>query len=300
MRRLLLVVVCSSFAVPPAAQAGPALCPIGLVWREALPNDHVCVLPEARDRVTEENRQAPGRRDPGPGPNGPDGCRQGFVWRDAFPGDRVCVSPETRAQAQVDNRDSAGRVGVLQRGPDGPLVCKQPWVWRAARADDYVCVTPQTRDQAQADNAQAAARRSNDLCRQGFVWRDAGPGDLACVTPQERARAGLENACWRYAQTASEQQQRNVQLRCRLSGDAWSGDTTQHFRWCLSANPAAQASEEGRREAELRYCAQPRPPALPGAPGTPNSSNCCWLPSSSGAVAYQCGPTCPCGAGNCR
>jgi hypothetical protein len=84
-------------------------CRSGFVWREARPQDFICVTPETRAQTAEDNRLAASRRDPNGGPYGPNTCRQGFVWREAFPDDLVCVTPETRAQAAEDNRLAASR-----------------------------------------------------------------------------------------------------------------------------------------------------------------------------------------------
>ncbi|MEM9494557.1 MAG: hypothetical protein AAGA09_01035 [Pseudomonadota bacterium] len=80
-------------------------CVEGLVWREAGPNDYVCVTPAMRTQVQRENELAARRRRPGS-----ENCRTGFVWREAFEGDKVCVTPQRRAETQGQNA-SAGRVG---------------------------------------------------------------------------------------------------------------------------------------------------------------------------------------------
>ncbi len=88
---------------------GPDTCKHGFVWRDARPDDHVCVTPQTRDETAQENAEAAARRDPNGGAYGPDTCRQGFVWRDAFPGDNVCVTPESRTRAAADNAAAASR-----------------------------------------------------------------------------------------------------------------------------------------------------------------------------------------------
>ena len=40
---------------------GPDTCVSGYVWREAYPNDHVCVLPATRTQAGSDNSQAAGR-----------------------------------------------------------------------------------------------------------------------------------------------------------------------------------------------------------------------------------------------
>ncbi len=91
------------------AQAfGPDTCRQGFVWREAIPSDHVCVTPASRALVSQENAQAPSRRNP-TGPYGSDSCISGFVWREAFGGDRVCVTPARRNAVRQENQLAASR-----------------------------------------------------------------------------------------------------------------------------------------------------------------------------------------------
>jgi hypothetical protein len=93
--------------------SGPDTCAPGFVWREAFPEDHVCVSPPRRDAVRTDNAQGPGRR------AGvcteemlrkqtcpfviPDTCAQGYVWREARPEDRVCVAPPERDLVRQEN-----------------------------------------------------------------------------------------------------------------------------------------------------------------------------------------------------
>jgi hypothetical protein len=94
----------ASSRVPRAeTPAAVDVCLQGFVWREASPEDRVCVSVETRSQTAEENRLAASRRSPTGGAYGPDTCLQGFVWRDAFAGDVVCVSPESRQRAAEDN-----------------------------------------------------------------------------------------------------------------------------------------------------------------------------------------------------
>ena len=88
---------------------GPDTCIQGFVWREAVPNDHVCVTPQVRQQTQSDNTQATVRRSPTGGAYGPDTCSSGFVWREAFSGDHVCVAPQARAQAAQDNKWSRVR-----------------------------------------------------------------------------------------------------------------------------------------------------------------------------------------------
>ncbi|MEZ5983442.1 MAG: trypsin-like serine protease [Parvularculaceae bacterium] len=81
----------------------PRRCKSGYVWREAKPDDYVCVPPQSRARTAQENAQAASRRDPD-GAYGPNTCISGYVWREAFDGDVVCVTPEVRALVKEENR----------------------------------------------------------------------------------------------------------------------------------------------------------------------------------------------------
>ena len=78
------------------------VCASGYVWREARSSDHVCVTPESRALVRQENSKA--RQRWTAGAYGPHTCIQGYVWREAFQGDDVCVTPERRDQVRAENR----------------------------------------------------------------------------------------------------------------------------------------------------------------------------------------------------
>jgi len=90
----------------------PDRCIQGFVWREARPDDHICVPPAERTDTASENAQAAARRQPGGGPFGPDTCRQGFVWREAYLGDHVCVPPARRTAARDDNAQASARLAI--------------------------------------------------------------------------------------------------------------------------------------------------------------------------------------------
>jgi hypothetical protein len=62
------------------------------------------------------------------------------------------------------------------------------------------------------------------------------------------------NCDW-YVKTALEQQQRNLKLKCGLSGAEWSADKGAHAAWCASVSPDASKSTAQKREAELGKCA---------------------------------------------
>ncbi|SNT62370.1 hypothetical protein SAMN05443665_107115 [Actinomadura meyerae] len=104
-----------------AAPYGPYTCKTGFVWREAVPNDQVCVTPQVRDQAATENALAASRRQPGGGAYGPDTCKTGFVWRLARPRDLVCVPPSSRTQAYNDNFYAAYRLLEPASVPQGTL-----------------------------------------------------------------------------------------------------------------------------------------------------------------------------------
>jgi hypothetical protein len=85
-------------------------CIAGYVWREAIPDDHVCVSVQTHEQTLQDNMLAGSRRNPSGGPYGPDTCLTGFVWREAFEADHVCVTPETRSRAVQDNRQGPDRI----------------------------------------------------------------------------------------------------------------------------------------------------------------------------------------------
>jgi hypothetical protein len=49
---------------PNGGPYGPDTCKQGYVWREAIPNDRVCVTPEARSQAAEDNQRGTERRVP--------------------------------------------------------------------------------------------------------------------------------------------------------------------------------------------------------------------------------------------
>jgi hypothetical protein len=94
----------------PSTTTASDICIQGYVWREARPSDHVCVRPEVRTLVAQQNAQAASHRNPNGGSFGLDTCQQGFVWREAFRGDHVCVTPQEREATARDNAQAASRV----------------------------------------------------------------------------------------------------------------------------------------------------------------------------------------------
>jgi hypothetical protein len=62
------------------------------------------------------------------------------------------------------------------------------------------------------------------------------------------------NCDW-YVKTALEQAQRNLKLKCGLSGPEWSVDKGAHAAWCASVSPDASRASAQKREADLAKCA---------------------------------------------
>lgn len=167
-----------------------AACEPGYVWREATPDDHVCVTLQTRSQTWNDNRNQPHET-----------CPQGLVWREATPTDHVCVDPRTRAQTRADNAQQRNDNAAARQRPAPPpraaaaipstaTACLQGFVWREATPDDHVCVTPQTRSQTSNDNRN----QPNETCPQGLVWREATPTDHICVDPRIRAQTRADNA----------------------------------------------------------------------------------------------------------
>ena len=188
----------SGTAVVRVQSTQPERCIVGFVWREASPNDRVCVTVTRRTQVRAENDAANDTRDPNGGAFGPNTCKHGYVWREAFTNDFVCVVPSRRTQAQTENEEAYWkRIGFAAYGP---LTCQQGFVWREADKRDYVCVPVSRRTYVRNENANADQNREPgggafgpDTCKQGFVWREAFSGDHVCVVTESRSAAKSEN-----------------------------------------------------------------------------------------------------------
>ena len=68
--------------VPAPAVAQPDTCISGFVWREARNGDTVCVTPDMRATIAQQNSTPGANKDPNAG-SGPQSCSQGYVWREA-------------------------------------------------------------------------------------------------------------------------------------------------------------------------------------------------------------------------
>lgn len=61
------------------------------------------------------------------------------------------------------------------------------------------------------------------------------------------------NCDW-YVKTSLEQQQRNLKLKCGLSGPEWSADKGTLASWCASVSPDTSRASAQKREADLAKC----------------------------------------------
>ncbi len=111
-------------AAPSWAQCtyGPDQCKPGFVWRDAFPNDHVCVTGAERSQALADNQQAAQRVLA----NGY--CKFGFVWRAANPSDRVCVTGATRSQVSAQNSLAPQNVDPTCRDPSAGLDLKTEYL----------------------------------------------------------------------------------------------------------------------------------------------------------------------------
>jgi serine/threonine protein kinase len=83
-------------------------CSQGYVWRQATPDDRICVTPQVRQQVAFDNSQVEDRRNAAA--YDPETCVDGYVWREATPDDRVCVTPFVRQQTLQDNAQAQSRM----------------------------------------------------------------------------------------------------------------------------------------------------------------------------------------------
>jgi hypothetical protein len=65
---------------------------------------------------------------------------------------------------------------------------------------------------------------------------------------------GTKGFCVRYAQSAQDQQQQNIQLRCGFIGSRWQANYDNHFDWCLRAAASLVKSETKIRADHLKEC----------------------------------------------
>jgi hypothetical protein len=164
----------------------PETCAEGFVWREATPEDKVCVTRSRQREVARANRSGSRLLT----------CPSGQVHRMAASrpgvdrGDWLCVSPAERALVREENAAAYSRTFRAQAS--GPWSCKEGFVWRQANTYDRVCVRPEAAEAIARQNSQrplGCPNRSDP-----GVSRDAWPGDSRCVTAAEAAEVAAQNA----------------------------------------------------------------------------------------------------------
>lgn len=109
------------------AEAAPARCKSGYVWREATSTDYICVRPSSRSKAIQDNRKHNSRVRAGS-----NRCKSGYVWREATGrSDKICVKPATRSRTARENAQHHARVrsgssacpaGSARVRPGGPCV----------------------------------------------------------------------------------------------------------------------------------------------------------------------------------
>jgi hypothetical protein len=99
---------------PATGIGSPIPCLNGYVWRQAFPQDYVCVSPATRDQAADDDDAATSRVELLGGAYGPYTCDQGYVWRGIVPTDYVCVLPATRSQAAYDDSQAGNRYLKMQ------------------------------------------------------------------------------------------------------------------------------------------------------------------------------------------
>ncbi|HEY7670265.1 MAG TPA: hypothetical protein VH852_06480 [Hyphomicrobium sp.] len=83
--------------------------------------------------------------------------------------------------------------------------------------------------------------------------RDAFSGLAALGALALLPTTASANCDW-YVKTALEQQQRNVMMKCGLSGAEWSVDKSAHAAWCAGVGPDVSRAMAQKREAALAQC----------------------------------------------
>lgn len=159
-------------------------CAAGFVWREAGPEDRVCVTPQRRDTVARDNRRGSVQAT----------CAPGRVWREAFPGDRLCVSPAERDRVRQEN--TLGPTRMFRAVSGGPYACKPGTTPRLADEFDRVCVSPEAAMEIRAQNNRRNPQDQSSWgrCLGGKVHRLTSASDLLCVSPEEARTVAMQNA----------------------------------------------------------------------------------------------------------
>ena len=75
-----------------------------------------------------------------------------------------------------------------------------------------------------------------------------------CRVSKPAATQPADDRCSVYAQTAIDQQKKNLDLSCGFVGPVWSNDYRAHYLWCQGVDPALTEAGTLFREGELRKC----------------------------------------------
>ena len=256
-------------AIPAPAQAqpyGPDTCIQGFVWREARPGDTVCVTPDIRTTVAQQNGNAGANKDPNAG-SGPESCSQGYVWREAFNGDTICVTPAFRQQmfdangAAASASDQPACACTRSAPAQNPLCGFRTSDYRNDHPVLRAVAAPALAFAAIVATVPAPAVAQPDTCISGFVWREARNGDTVCVTPDMRATIAQQNS----TPGANKDPNAGSGPQSCSQGYVWreafNGDTicvTPDFRAQVLADNGAAASRVAANEAPPPASAQLR------------------------------------------
>ncbi|MEV4489970.1 RICIN domain-containing protein [Micromonospora coxensis] len=229
---------------------GPSTCSQGFVWREATPDDHVCVDPKMRQFVRLDNRNPLQFRNPADQTYGPDTCQQGFVWREATPDDHLCVAPQVRETHKKLNESASNRwaATVSKRGETTTVPFVQfddldrlhsAYSGRNDLVVDLADMKVEP-DANQPNQRVRFLRRGGRVAYQNaFQIMDAASGQCLSVRgggTENGAGLVLESCGWRPAQTWHLQ---------RRADDRWEL-RAGHSDKCLDAhNPALTAPPPG-------------------------------------------------------
>jgi hypothetical protein len=118
---------------------GPDTCAQGFVWRDAVEGDHICVTPERRQEVADDNALASTR-----------------AAAKTPPGQRVEVGTECNPLFSRAGDPPPPGCNPLT----GQRFCNEGFVGRAATPQDTVCVTQQEADLIAQENANPNANRA--------------------------------------------------------------------------------------------------------------------------------------------
>ena len=70
--------------------------------------------------------------------------------------------------------------------------------------------------------------------------------------------AQAQATCDWYANTALQQQKRNIDQKCGFKGESWSFDRSAHMEWCRGVGPTEWKRQAQFRDQELAKCSPRR------------------------------------------